>query len=239
MIRGISQSGRINTVNRYAQASVSELAKRCQEETIRFLKKKPGPVGACFELFRRAVAEKCQEAWEAVHAQYRDLMLRWAGDCSDVPCDAEDVAQRAFEKLLKAVKPETFARFAGIESVLAYLRRCVTSVHIDRQRIAERERLALAALRADNPPQAVSPEDVALERIVNGECAARIYSQLKDERERLVAYLNLELGLKPKEIVCLRPDEFPTERDVYRVRERVVRRLSQDPILRDMSGKGK
>lgn len=226
-------------MNRYAQASVSELAERCQEETIRFLNEELGPVGSCFELFRRAVVENCQAAWEAVHAQYRDQMLRWAGDCSGAPYEAEDLVQRAFEKFLKAVKQDTFARFAGIGSVLAYLRRCVISVHIDHWRKAERERLALAALRADNPPQAVSPEDAALECVVNQECAERIYSRLKDEQERLVVYLNLELGLKPKEIVRLRPAEFPTERDVYRVRERVVRRLSQDPILRDMSGRGK
>lgn len=223
-------------VNRYAQASVSELVKRCQEETIRFLDEGLGPVGSCFELFRRAVVENCQAAWEAVYAQYQSQMLCWAGRSSE---DAEDVVHRAFEKFLKAVDSETFARFTGIGSVLSYLQRCVKSVHIDHRRKAERERLALAALRADNPPQAVSPEDAALECVVNRECAERIYSRLKDEQERLVVYLNLELGLKPKEIVRLRPAEFPTERDVYRVRERVVRRLSQDPILRDMSGRGK
>jgi len=219
-------------VNTYSQASVAELAKRCQEETLNFRDKKPGPVGFCFELFRRAVVENCQEAWEAVYAQYRSQMLRWAGDSSG---DAEDLVHRAFEKFLNSVGPETFVRFTGISSVLAYLRRCVNSVRIDHWRQAEREQLALAALGVDDPLQANSPEQIALDRIVNRQCAEHIYGRLKDEQERLVVYLNLELGLEPAEIVRRHPAEFSTARDVYRVRERVIRRLSQDPILRDMT----
>ena len=220
-------------VNTYTRASVSELIKRCQEETIRFLSKKAGQVGSCFELFRRAVVENCPEAWDAVYDQYRSQMLRWIGDSS---CDAEDLVHKAFAKFLKAVKPKVFARFTGIGSVLSYLRRCVKSVLIDHWRKVKREQLALDALGVDDPPQANSPEDVALDRIVNRECTEHIYSRLKDEQERLVVYLNLELDLKPAEIVRLRPAEFPAPRDVYRVRERVIRRLSRDPILRSMSG---
>ncbi len=218
-------------VNTYSQASVAELAKRCQEETLNFRDKKPGPVGFCFELFRRAVVEDCQEAWEAVYVQYRRLMLCWVGDISP---DAEDLVHCAFEKFLNAMAPETFARFTGIATVLAYLRRCARSVRIDHERQAKREQLALVALGVDNPPLSNSPEPVALSRIVNRQFAEYIYARLKDEQERLVVYLNVELGLKPAEIVRLHLAEFPTPRDVYKVRERVIRRLSQDPILQDM-----
>lgn len=218
-------------VNTYAQTSVAELSERCQEETINFRDKKPGPVGFCFELFRRAVVENCQKAWEAVYAQYRSQMLHWAGDSS---CDAEDLVHCAFEKFLNAVGPETFARFTGIAAVLAYLRRCVNSVRIDRWRQAEREQLALAALGVDDPPQANSPEQIALDCIMDRQCAKHIYGRLRDEQERLVVYLNLELGLEPAEIVRRHPAEFSTARDVYRVRERVIRRLSRDSVLRDL-----
>ena len=215
---------------RYAQVSVEELTEFCREENTS-QDKNPRPAGACFELFRRAVVENCQTAWEAVYAQYRRQAIGWAGGNSG---DAEDVVHCAFEKFLSAVSPETFARFAGIANVLAYLRRCVKSVHIDRWRQAEREQLALDALGVEMASQPGSPEQAALDRIVNQQYAEHIYDRLKDEQERLVAYLNLELGLKPSEIVHRRPAEFPTARDVYKVRDRVIHRLSEDPILQDL-----
>jgi DNA-directed RNA polymerase specialized sigma24 family protein len=216
--------------HRYAQTSVEELTEFCREENAS-LDKDPRSVGACFELFRRAVVENCQAAWEAVYAQYRRQALRWAGGNSD---DAEDVVHCAFEKFLSAVSPKTFARFAGIANVLAYLRRCVKSVYIDRWRLMEREQLALDSLGMEMASLSDSPEQAALDHIVNRQYTEHIYGRLKDERERRVVYLNLELGLKPSEIVHRHPTEFPTARDVYRVRDRVIHRLSEDPILQNL-----
>jgi len=220
-------------VSMHAQLSVSELAERCQKENANFQANKPGPMGFCFELFRRAVVEKSQEAWKAVYTLYRSRMLQWLSESS---CNAEDVVHGALEKFLNAVDPETFACFAGIGTVLAYLKRCVNSVRVDRQRKAARERLAFEAIRMNDPPLSSSLEQAAFDSIVNRECSEYIYARLKDEQERLVVRLNLEQALKPAEIVLLHPGEFPTVRDVYRVRERVIRRLSQDPVLQNMVG---
>ena len=213
------------------KADTEALVKGCKEETTRFLRHEPGLRGYCLELFRRAIVEGSQEAWEAIVAQYRRQMLHWAGAGT---VDADDLVQDALHSFLKAVTSEVFARFMGIPKVLAYLRRCVISAKIDRQRGEGREQPALAKIALELDHQGGSPEHAALDKIVNRRAVEYIYSRLNDEQERLVVRLNLELGYKPKEIVHLHPAEFPTARDVYTVRERVVRRLSQDPILRYM-----
>jgi hypothetical protein len=129
------------------------------------------------------------------------------------------------------VTPETFVRFAGIASVIAYLRRCVRTVKIDRWRKAKREQLALAALETNPLYLNHLGEQEILDHILNQQCAKHIYDRLKDRQECLVIRLNLELGLAPKEIARRHPEEFSTPRDVYKVRDRVIRRLSQDPVL--------
>jgi DNA-directed RNA polymerase specialized sigma24 family protein len=216
--------------NGYTRLSVEELAERCRKETSS-RNKEPGLVGFCFELFRRAIVENCQEAWDAIYVQYRREMSRWAGSS---PFDADELVHRTFEKFLNAVTPSAFARFTGIGSIRAYLRRCVKSVLIDHWRQAAREQRALDALGLENPPAAGSPEQMAFDRTVNRQCADRVYSRLKGRKERLIVRLNLELGLKPTEIVQLYPAEFPTTREVKKVRDRLIYRFSEDPILRNL-----
>jgi DNA-directed RNA polymerase specialized sigma24 family protein len=211
------------------KASVEELAELCQKEDARFRDKKPGPVGFCFELFRRAVVERSQQAWNAVYDQYYDRMVGWIG--GDL-LDAEELVHEALEKFWSRVTPETLARANGIGSVIAYLKRCVRSACVDRWRQAKREHRALAALELEaSPNEACSLEQIVLDDIVNQECAKYVYSRLKDEQERLVVHLNLELGVKPAEIARMYPSLFPTAQHVNRVRERLMRRLSTEPVL--------
>jgi RNA polymerase sigma factor (sigma-70 family) len=177
--------------------------------------------------------EGCQEAWAAVYAQYHRLVLSWVGGDAD---EAEDLAQRALEKFYAAVTPEVFTRFAadgysGIGRVLAYLKRCARGVSIDRQRKKERDELALSKLRVVDPSYAVSLEQDALDRVHNEQFVADVYRRLRDDREKRVVYLSFELGYKPSEIASRFPAEFPSAHCVSRIKERIYRRLSNDPIL--------
>ena len=220
-------------MSKYNQANVEEIIEGCREETARFHRKERGSTGFCYELFRRAVVESCQESWNAIDTQYRSLLLRWAEGNSG---DAEDMVQLAWEKFFKAMTEERFLRFPGIAHILAYLRRCVNSVTIDHWRKIKKERSNLTALGVIDPTQATPLQQTVLDGIVNRQHVERVYSRLKDRQERLVVYLNFELGLKPAEIAQLYPDVFPSARDVSRVKERVIRRLSNDPTLRGYNG---
>ncbi|MEJ5312354.1 MAG: hypothetical protein WHX52_21525 [Anaerolineae bacterium] len=208
------------------EASLEVLIERCHQETTLYRHQQSSPLGYCWELFRRAIVEGSQDAWQAIDEQYREQLRRWvrAG-----PEAVEDVIQSALEKFIKSVTPERFVRFTGLECILAYLKRCVRAVAIDYWRQKERENVALQNLgdnwKIDSP---MLNADVRLEV---AECVAYIYGRLHDEQERAVVRLNLELGYKPAEIAQLCPLLFPTVADVHRIRERVLRRLADDPVI--------
>jgi RNA polymerase sigma factor (sigma-70 family) len=211
-----------------SQASIQYLAELCRQESKRSIAAGSDPAGACFELFRRAIVDGCQDAWQAVYAQYRRLVLYWVNGGAD---DREDLAQLALEKFIRAVTPEVFGRFNGIDKLLAFLKRCARSALIDKNRRTEREERALRMLGSYDPPHTVSSEQEALNRVHGEQCAERVYARLRDDLERRVIYLSFELDLKPSEIARRYPADFPTAHYVSRIKERVLRRLAQDPIL--------
>ena len=59
--------------------SVADLARRCREETMRFLRGEPREDSYCFELFERAIAQREADAWEAIMTQYRGIVLAYVG----------------------------------------------------------------------------------------------------------------------------------------------------------------
>lgn len=215
----------------YLQMDVSQLTEQCRDETTRSRTMLPGPIGFCLELFRRAVVERCQPAWEAVYAQYHQLMLSWAWSCNTW-CAPEDVVACALEKFLKAVGAERFVRFTSIKHLLAFLHHCVVSVRIDLWRQKKREDDARTWLGMDDPPQTDPPEQIAIEHVENLRKSGYIYSRLKDDLERLVVQQSFELGLKPQEIAALHPTRFSSAHEVSRIKERVLSRLAQDPGLK-------
>lgn len=211
---------------------VEELAGRCRKEEAARAKVSR-LTSACFELFRRAVIEDCLAAWRVIYHQYKRQMIHWAGGRS---ADAEDVVHRGLEKFITKMRerPDTFTGFPGLASVMAYLKRCIRSVRVDRERWAERERRIVEALEIIGPAHASSSEQLVLNPLVREQCAEHIRSRLNGEQERLLVHLQFELELKPAEIVERRPDQFPDADEVYKVRERVIRRLSRDLALEDL-----
>jgi len=87
-----------------------------------------------YELFRRAIVEHEDEAWTAIAARYRSLMIAWAARCPALhtaeEC-CEDLADQAFARAWRALTPERFARFPSLAALLAYLRTCVTATVVD------------------------------------------------------------------------------------------------------------
>ena len=73
-----------------------------------------------------------------------------------------------------------------------------------------------------------------LDGIIGRECADHIYGRLKDEEEKLVVYLSFELGLKPSQIAQRYPTLFSSAHQVSGVKEKIVLRLSKDPVLQKM-----
>jgi DNA-directed RNA polymerase specialized sigma24 family protein len=215
----------------FAQSSVEKLANLCCDEQRDFKSGCPGPVGACFELFRRAIVEQSETAWAAILEQFGAQMVTWAGS-GYTP--AEDVTQQAMEKFLRTLTPERFAKFTGVQGPLGYLKRCVKSVRIDQQRkqIHEEQTLQRLGREGSAVTEIESSTADVLQQTAQQSLIAYIRTRLKDSQECYVLELNVVLGLKSAEVAAACPEVFTSVREVYRAKERVIRRLSQDPMLR-------
>jgi DNA-directed RNA polymerase specialized sigma24 family protein len=205
--------------------SVSDLVERCRDESTRYRRNCSGERGYCYELFRRAIVEHNEEAWKAVYEQYRRLVGKWVGPPVDL---IDERVNRAFAKFWHAMDPEVFTeKFATIGKVLAYLRLCARSVRIDDRRAQEKQQLLNGVETiAIRTPDTTARQ--AMNCVTRQELFAYIEQRLKDKQEKLVVYFSFKIGLAPRHIAQECSDVFDDVAEVRRVKERVVRRLSND-----------
>ena len=216
--------------------SLGELARRCREETSQYLRGDSTGGAFCFEIFRRAIREREERAWEAVFAQYRGMVLAWVHRHPAWRTGREEDAywtNRAFERFWVAVTPERFATFPNIASLLRYLKLCTHSVLLDDARA--RRAASFQSLDDRGAGEAAETGDIAETTIGNltgNDLWRVIEAELRDETERRVAYLSFVLGLKPRVIAEAHPELFGDVADVYRLKRSLLDRLQRNAAIR-------
>jgi len=217
------------------ELSLVELARRCREETLRFLGGGDRDDAYCFEIFHRAVVDREDAAWEAIVVQYRGIVLAHVGQhtAATVLRESEDYwINRAFQRFWAAVGPDRFGLFPDLPSLLKYLKLCVHSVLMDEMRA----RRASATTSLDDVPESL-PARTSAERTVLGNLSGQqlweaITRELQDDAERQVVLLSFARDLKPSEIARRHPELFATVTDVYRVKRNVIERLRRNTEIR-------
>jgi DNA-directed RNA polymerase specialized sigma24 family protein len=220
-----------------AWMDVAELARRCQAESERFSQGRPHDGRYAHELFRRALVERDQAAWEALYHQYAGLVDHWvrAGAAfAAVDESSEYFVGAAFARFWRAITPERFASFPNVAALLHYLQRCAGCVVIDGARAHAWTR-ALPET-AQLPRDQSAPEDEALARVARQEFWRMIETQLRGEAERVVVLHSFMLGMKPGDIFNDRPDLFTTIGEVYTIKRNVLARLGHSLELRRLVG---
>jgi DNA-directed RNA polymerase specialized sigma24 family protein len=207
--------------------NVLHLAERCRQEADRSRRGLPHNPRYCFELFRRAIAEDNQAAWEAIYVQYHDLIRHWTGN----PCNADDLIQETLARFSAAITAERMGDFPTLGSLLQFLRVTAKNLVITRRRRQEREQRGLDDWLAEVERQALPNLDARLD---HESLMIDIRSRLRDSDEELVFTLTFEFDLSPQEIAARHPERFPAAEDVYRIKERFLRRLRRDPRLRHL-----
>ncbi len=209
--------------------TTTELKESCREESKRYQRKGHSVrKGTCYELFRRAIVDKDEEAWAAVYEQYKKLVVTWVqtGDNR-----VDDLVNDTFMRFFKAIKPDTFVqKFAGIGKVMAFLRLCAQSAKIDM--IRKQKKAEIVSLDDANIIIYDAMTSNVLDRIQKEEVLEHLQSRLKDDQERLLYFLSFESGLKPRQIAAKYKKEFADVKEVRRIKERIVLRLKKDPQLR-------
>ena len=199
------------------------------------------PTASGLALFRLALEEGDQGAWEAIVSRYRNLVLDWTRRSLRAPIPREheeDWVTRAFERFWLAVGPEG-SRFRDLPAALQYLKLCVRSVVMDdvrARRAVDLEPLEdLDERRITGCPGAARSapdvESVVFDRMGSRDLWQTILETLSDPDERLVIYLSFVQGMKPAEIAASQPGAFGSTADVYRIKRNAIERLRRAPRL--------
>jgi hypothetical protein len=207
--------------------------RRCGAENERFRSGQPSDPSYAYELFRRALVECDDGAWNHLYELYHALVEHWvcknaAFELSGETSDA--LAGEAFARFWQAIPPARFAQFPSAAALLHYLQLCTSCVVIDSVRAAARLAPAELALLGDTHQRA--PDEEVLERIRRVELWRYIGQRLNSEAERVVISDSFVYGLKPSAIQARRPDLFASVNDVYMVKRNLIERLSRDRGLR-------
>jgi DNA-directed RNA polymerase specialized sigma24 family protein len=185
-----------------------------------------------YELFRRAVQERDAEAWAAIVARYRRLLIAWASHSHVTRAAAEpfeDVADQAFARAWAALSPQRFTDFPNLPALLAYLRACVTATAIDIARAQTTQERVSQHVERHDP---LSPEQLVLDSLERAELWRIIASTATTEAERVVLVERFVRNLPPRFILARHPTHFADVIAIYRAIRNLCERLRRHPDLR-------
>lgn len=218
------------------QLGLETLIRLCQAETERFYQRGPSDPRFAYELFRRALVEGNQRAWEQIYNSYRSMVERWVSRSAAAARSgesAEFLVVETFIRFWRAIPPERFGTFASLAALLQYLRRCASSVAIDSARAGGGDALPEEAIPPDYGASD-APDEETLARLDRAAFWQQIDAHLRDAAERAIIHDSFVSGLKPRDIYARHPDLFASVNDVYAVKRNVLARLSHDPQLRQL-----
>ncbi len=212
------------------QATLAAIIAGCHETTARFLRHEATTDDSCLELFRRALVERNDGAWQALFTEYQGIVLGWVRQHAatrSLHDEDEFWMNRAFERFWTAITPERFLTFPTLAALLRYLKLCVHSVLLD----AVRAQRARPINEDEVSGQAPDAATAVVDQLAGDDLWLVIEQLLHDEPERLVAYGAFVLDLKAAELQAQYPQHFATVNDVYRVKRNVLDRLRRNPEL--------
>src|SRR5258706_1712163 len=114
--------------------TVDALAQKCAKETESFRLHLQDDSRYCFELFRRAICERVQLAWDMIYQQYETDVARWVKQRLRFETSESNIdffVNGAFTKMWHALTLDKFGKFSDLKALLAYLKMCVYSVIVD------------------------------------------------------------------------------------------------------------
>ena len=212
---------KVSGMSSVQNTSLAELGRLCQEETARFSRREPTDDRYCFELLRRALRHRVDDAFSLVFRTYQPQVLAWVQRDSRFPRtgeSAEYFVNQALSNFYFAVRGEKFDRFPTLQNVLSYLK--VTTYSAITQFL--RDHLPVASEQEDGMAQ-VGATDPALEQRLDAHALWEHICQLiPDERLRHLAHCVFVQEMRPREVVRAFPSLWRNEREVtvalYRVR---------------------
>lgn len=237
----------MSVIGRGYEAGIQALAERCSAQISDFRRDHPSDETPCIELFRLALVEHNQEAWESLYHTYYPLVTRWVCFHPGFRITGEDVdyfANQAFARFwLYGAQRASAGCFKRIADYLQYLKRCVWSAIEDELRWIRKDALGEVyrtndsdASRVVNIPEFnLSTDDRgsgSFEQRIESEASLQklrrlLWDVLLDENESLVAEAIWQHGLSPQQVHRRYPSRFADEAEVSQIRRNILRRLTR------------
>jgi DNA-directed RNA polymerase specialized sigma24 family protein len=187
-----------------------------------------------YELFRRAIVDRDERAWEDLYVQYRNLVLTWIRrHPAYVPSgDEEACANAALVRFWTHIPPARFDDFPTVAALLRYLKMCVHAELLDAVRTRGRMRFVPDSAAEMEQAEAGDMADATVGHLTVKELWAVIVATTTSEKERVVAECALVSGMKAAEIYARHRELFADVGQVYRVKRNLVERLQRSAAIR-------
>src|SRR6266851_1362874 len=218
---------------------IDVLCAEARAQEANFVRGEPSEDAAGVELFRRAIADADEAAWEAVVTLYRGLLIAQSARQvvrSLVVEDAGFCVDRAFQRFWRATRARGIHEFQDLASILKYLKMCLASVLLDEARARRRQACVSIDDMSADACVSTDPSAEVVANIAQVDLWKAIDRELRNDTERLVVRLSFAAGLSPREIKALHPDLFPDVSEVYRLKRNHIERLRHSPAISDLLG---
>ena len=185
-----------------------------------------------YELFRKAIVLRDDNAWLEIAQRYHDLLLSWAKRYSTytyIQDSPADIADRALARAWTALSRERFVSFTTVSSLLAYLRTCISATVID---ISRAQRSQDRLYQQLNDLEIVDPEERVIQSALQEEVWQVTSNLLSNNQERTVIIETFLLNLPPRIITSRHPELFSSVSDVYSVKRNALGRLERSEYLK-------
>ncbi|PDV99098.1 RNA polymerase sigma factor [Candidatus Chloroploca asiatica] len=220
-----------------AEMDLMTLVRCCATESERFYRGQTHNTWYSYELFRRALVERDEQAWAQLYQHYSALVEGWirrSGAFVSSGESSEYFVVGAFTKFWRAIGPERFPSFPTLAALLQYLQLCATSVVIDSVRAQSWSEMLPEETLIYHHENRTAPDEEAVNRVDRQEFWRFIDEQLQSNVERIVIYSSFVLGLTPRAIYGQHGELFNSVNDVYNVKRNVLGRLSRNQQLRQL-----
>jgi DNA-directed RNA polymerase specialized sigma24 family protein len=213
------------------------LMRSCAAESRLFYSHQDYDPRFAYEIFRRALVERNEDAWEHLYQHYFQLVDHWvrrtgaftvSGETSDFFVSA------AFTRFWRAIPPERFSSFPNLAALLNYLRRCANCVVIDSARAHSYADLLPEECVNWNTQKLSHADEEATERVSRTEFWQLVDGLLLSESERVIVRCSFLLGMKPSDLFAQRSDLFADVAEVYALKRAILVRLRRSPDLQGL-----
>lgn len=211
--------------------ALEALGDACCRETEAFRARGASDPTYCLELFRRAMEDRLQDAWQHLMACFGGSVRAWL---YRHPRRASALAYQdetfyltgTFAKLWETNQRRAII-LTSLPALLVYLQRCLHTVVMEEVRFWEgsRERRVIQVPIEDG--EAVEDGSSLEGALIAREDLADLLSCANDERERHLIIRRWLHGYPPSEIVRRWPEEFPAVREVYQLLQNILARYER------------